>query len=190
MAQGNNSVAYNDDDLIVSVSGKDATSGFRYVVPAPKLPPGLDAATATATMSGWYREMISPAQNAATKARKGEYKVERDGKEIALPEREAVQHFVNGFKPSADRTLPTVANKRMDIVRDMVAKALASRGMATTEANVEANIEPWLAGPKGTGKNKEDAEAALRAFLAEPYTVTKRGSKTADGEPTGTTADW
>lgn len=181
---------HNDNDLIVSVSGKDADTGHRYVVPAPKLPASLDPAHATAAMSGWYRELISPAQNAATKARKGEYTVEREGKSVKLSEREAVQHFVNGFKPSADRSLPTIGNKRMEITREMVAKALAARGLGSSDADVEANIEPWLNGPKGTKANAAAVEKALDEFLAAPYKVTKRGTGGSKTEATGTTADW
>lgn len=185
-------MAYNDNDLIVSVSAKDADTGHRYIVPAPKLPASLDPAHATAAMSGWYRELISPAQNAATKAKAGKYTVEREGKQVSLSEREAVQHFVTHFRPSPDRELPTIGNKRMEITREMVSKALAARGLDSGDASVEANIASWLAGPKGTKANAATVEKALDDFLATPYRVTKRGTGgTKDGEaPKAEAQDW
>jgi hypothetical protein len=192
--------ALNDSDIIISVSGTGADSGYRYVAPAPKLPASLSPELGTAAYSGWYREMISPAQSAATKARKGDYKVDRvegEGENaktvnVALGEREAVQHFVDNFKPSANRELPTVGNKRLDIAKEMLGKALAARGEAVTDAALEANLGPWMAGPKGSGDNARQVDAALRAFLATAYTVTKRGAgKSADGAaPTAKVLSW
>lgn len=170
---------HNDNDLLISVSAKDADTGFRYVVPALELPAGLSPEMAAAINRDHYREMISGAQNAATKARK-------EGKN----ERAEVQKYLNEFRPS-DRQSNTVAAKRMDITREMVAKALAARGQDSGDASVEANIAPWLAGPKGSGKNAEAVEKALEAFLHESYRVTKRGSgKSADGAAAAEAQDW
>ena len=172
MAQGTNS--YHDNDIIISVSGKDQSTGFRYVLPAPRLPKDLDPAIATAAMSGWYREAITPAQNEAAKAAKA-------GKDV----REAVTAFLHGFKPSPDRELPTVAAKRVEIAKKLLAVALAERGKSSSEENVNANLAPFMKG------RAAEVEAALQAFLAEPYAVTKRGSGAATGGGTaGETLDW
>lgn len=185
---------YNDSDILISVSGKDADMGNRVVLPAPKLPASLDPSLALATYSGLYREFISPAQNAATKAAKGEYKVKRevDGKEVevALGVAEALADFASTFKPSEDRTLPTIGAKRMDIAKEMIAKAMAARGLATDDASVSANVAPWLAGPKGTGDNAKLVDAALHDFITSPYKVTKKGSKAGGDTPAVAATEW
>lgn len=178
--------AYSDNDIIIKVSGAGADLGYSYVLPAPKFPASLSAEHIGALLAGYKLAIYTPAQNAATKARKGEYKVKRTNgagveEEVSLPEREAVQHFISTWKPSDDRKFSTIGNTRMELARDMVTKALASRGLDTSEANVEANLKPWLAGPQGSGDNAKSVEAALKAALAESYKPTKRGAGKAEG---------
>lgn len=163
---------YSDDDVIFSVSGKDADQGFRYIMPAPKLPENISPSHRVAVSAGLHRLAISGAQNAATKAREGKYVVEHDGKKVSLGEQEAVQHYLDNLDVS-QRSVETVSAKRMEIALEMCGKACAARGIPASE--YEVNLAPWLAGPKGTGANRESVEVALRDFLNAPYVVNKRG---------------
>lgn len=168
-------MAYTDNDLIISVSAKDADTGFRYVLPELKLPKDATADMAVAANAGLYRLIITNLQNAATKAVK-------DGKNV----REAVDAAIASFKiASEDRSLPTVGNKRTEIAREMLAKALDERGVASTDANIDANL------PGFSKARAKEIQAALDAFLAAPYAVAKRtkGDGAKDKAP-GTVVEW
>ena len=168
----NGEFPYSDNDLVIGVAAKDATRGMFAVLPAPDLPSTLDAGMATAAMVGIYYDAVRSLQSVATKAAK-------DGKDVA----EAVTTAAAAFKPSEDRSLSTIGNRRVDCAKRMLAEALPKRGVQPTEANINANLGGFL------NAKRADVDAALLAELNAGYEVRKKGTGGASAE-SGTALDW
>lgn len=162
MAQSHNApngadFPYGDNDIIIGVSAKDATRGFYGVLPAPTLPAELDPGLATALSVGLYYDGVRSAQSTANKAVK-------DKGDVAA----AIRAHLASFKPDTDRSVNTIAAKRVEIARKMVATALEGRGLPANDANVDANLPTFMA------RRGAEINAAVLASIEAGYEVTKK----------------
>lgn len=92
--------------------------------------------------------------------------------------REKVQEFLSTFNPDAETEFQTVAGKRAEVARELLAQRLAAAGKATDEATIEKNLPAFLVHPRHSVTVNE----AMAAWATAYTPPKKRGSGAGAGD--------